>query len=374
MKILIVSFEFPPNPGGIGEYAYQTAKHLSIIGYNVTVLAAFHNMSDSQFKAFEKEQNFNIVWLKKYTGRTLFLLTRINLFKKLCKKNKFDLILGVGPSAGIIGYFVKKSLKIPYIMVGHGSEFLNINFIRNSLIKIYYNNCNLILANSNFTRNLIEESRIKNQKIEVLFPGADEELFDIQKFQKQEDSSKLIILTVGSLSVRKGHSLVLAAIKKLSVEMKNIEYWIIGKGPEEKNIQKYIQENNLSDYVKLLGYVKRSEMPKYYANADIFILSSTNLDKRQVEGFGIVLIEAGLMKLPVIGVKGTGMEDAVEHGSTGILMDAANVENIENAIKYFVSQKSKIKEFGDNGYTRAKNNFTWPLFADKMSKLIKESI
>ena len=138
MKILVISFEFPPDPGGMGEYTYQTAKRLSEY-HSVMALVAYKNVDEQTFQTFQKKQPFKIKRLKGYNGRTAFVISKIFFFIKLFKENHFDLVIVATANAGIISWFYKKYFSVPYIMIAHGSEFLPVNPVRDYLIKTYYN-------------------------------------------------------------------------------------------------------------------------------------------------------------------------------------------------------------------------------------------
>ena len=157
MKILVISFEFPPDPGGMGEYIYQTAVKLSE-NHSVIALVAYKNLDEQTYQSFQKKQPFKIKRLIGYNGRTAFVIKNLFFFTKLYKENHFDLVIVATANAGIISWFYKKYFSVPYIMIAHGSEFLPINPVRDYLIKTYYNAAVLILANSYFTKNLIAKS------------------------------------------------------------------------------------------------------------------------------------------------------------------------------------------------------------------------
>lgn len=373
MKILVISFEFPPDPGGMGEYAYQTALKLSE-KHQVTALVTYKNLTGQNYPSFKSRQPFQIEEIKGYNGRTSFIIKKYFYFVKFFKKNKFDLIVVVTPSAGIISWYYKQHFSIPYIMIGHGSEFLSINFFRDYLIKTYYNAANLILANSHFTKSLIDKSAISNTQVQIVFPGADEVLFNLMNHPKKLNPDKNIILSVGALSKRKGHLFTLEAMALLKEETLNFEYWIIGMGDEREKIEKYILTHNLQSHVKVIGFVQREDLPTYYANASVLILNSNNSDPSQVEGFGIVLIEAHLMQVPVIGAKQTGMVDAVVQDENGLLVDPTNPLEIKTALLKILTNKTLQQEFGLNGYKRAKLHFTWAVFGEKINSLVDDLV
>ena len=110
----------------------------------------------------------------------------------------------------------------------------------------------------------------------------------------------------------------------------------------------------------------------YYSQADIFILNSSDDDPFQIEGFGIVLIEANLMGIPVIGSKNSGMEDAIENGFNGFLIDTKNPKEIADTLKRLLCDDKKAKEMGLNGYNRAKTEFTWKKTVENINRYLEK--
>ena len=139
-------------------------------------------------------------------------------------------------------------------------------------------------------------------------------------------------------------------------------------------LQKLIEQKSLEKIVRFFGYVPTEELPIYYSQADVFILNSSNVDMKQVEGFGIVLIEAGLMKLPVIGAKDTGMEEAIDDGETGLLVDTRNPIDILAALKKILLHEEYAKELGQKGYERAKKSFTWDKMVRQLNQYIEKYV
>jgi phosphatidylinositol alpha-1,6-mannosyltransferase len=233
-----------------------------------------------------------------------------------------------------------------------------------------YNGASLILPNSKYTLSLLRNTHIKNENIVILYPGADEELFDCDKFTPLPKKRKDILLTVGALSIRKGHRQVLDALNIMRQSNQDLEYWIIGKGEQEAELRSYVQLLELDKFVHFWGFVPREKLPQYYNGADIFILASNDHDPTQVEGFGIVLAEANLMKKPVIGSIETGMEDIIINGYNGFLLDTKNSKKLANTIKSLLADKQKARLLGENGYKHVKSNFTWTKFGEELNKII----
>ena len=209
-KIIIVTSEFPPEPGGIGNHAYNIAKQLSMNNYKVTVISDQRSEKSNEKSVFDTKLSFKIIRIKKQSIRTLMYLNRIfQIFKNL-RKN--DLIIASGKfSLWIVALstlFFKKKINIAII---HGSE---VNFRKKILrktIDISLRKFDHIIAVSNFTKSLISYLKLTN--ITVIPNGF--ELSKISITTKEKIKGKPSLITVGSVTKRKGQRNVINALPTL---------------------------------------------------------------------------------------------------------------------------------------------------------------
>ena len=377
MKILLISFEFPPQHGGIGTYSYQIAKNLQNFKNDVTVLVHTSYSTFKEIQHFDKHQNFRIVRFKNYRIKFIKIIHRICFSLKLIGRKSFDVIFIPYSHAGLFGFLFRKLFGIPYVMTGHGSELLYKSKFLRAFIKIFFNNADLVFANSNYTLGLMRKMNIINKKAYVVPLGADDFLFDREIYdqnlirKKYGLENRKIILTVGSLSLRKGHRIVIEAVDKLKNDIPNLLYLIVGKGRNYESLKKFIHERKLDKYVRLEGFVSLEKLPEYYALSDIFILNSTVAPDGDVEGFGIVLVEAALMGKPVIGTRDCGIEEVIEENKTGLLVPMDSPRDTAEAIKKLFDNNTLREEMGNYSYNLAKEKFTWERTASETEKILK---
>jgi phosphatidylinositol alpha-1,6-mannosyltransferase len=159
-----------------------------------------------------------------------------------------------------------------------------------------------------------------------------------------------VLLTVGRIVQRKGFESVLEALKVIKDRNIDFEYRIVGGGPYKKEVLRIIDKLNLEGCVSLLGEV--DETDSSYQAADIFIMPSIELPG-DVEGFGIVFLEAGLHGLPVIASRSGGIPDAVKDGETGLLVTPGDVNEIAGAILLLMEDSGLRMRMGQAGHGRA---------------------
>ncbi len=182
-----------------------------------------------------------------------------------------------------------------------------------------------------------------------------------------------MLLTVGRLDERKGHDTIIASLPKILQREPDAVYLIVGKGRTLSHLQKLAKENGVEDKVIFAGYVPDEDLPDYYRLCDVFILANRITEKDttlagDVEGFGIVFVEANSTGKPVIGCHSGGVVESVEDGKTGILVEPGNSEAIADAVIQLFGDEDKRKKMGEYGRERAVEKFEW----DKLSKQIEK--
>jgi len=292
----------------------------------------------------------------------LFYARRVN------SKFKFKKIhCGQVFSAGFAGLILKKTSNIPFIIYVHGADLLEYekrSFLRKVLMKII-RKADRIIVNSQFTQLKVLETGVNPDIVRIIHPGIDLKdfkiEFDVQDFKRSLSlEGKKIILTVARLVERKGHDLVLEAMPRIIKEIPDAHYLILGEGPFKKHLEKMTLENKLQDCVSFLGFLPDSEISKYYAVCDVFVMVSREIRERgDVEGFGIVFLEANALKKPIIAGRSGGIADAVEEGVTGLLVNPEDVDEIAGSIIKLLKDENLCDRLGQQGYTRVREKYDW---------------
>jgi len=251
------------------------------------------------------------------------------------------------------------------------------NYIKKYLMKKTMDNAKKVFSVSSFTRNKLIEYGIAAQKVVIVPNGVDTDKFrnvamdsSIETKRRMGFEGRQIILTVATLFKRKSHKTIIQAIKEIKKTYPNILYLIVGDGPERENLARLIEAERLADNVLLLGFVSDEKLVQYYNICNVFILTSVNTENdKDIEGFGIVYIEANACGKPVIGGKIGGETDAIIDGQTGLLVDPHNISEITNAIMKLLGDKAFAKNIGDTGRKRVSSELTWE---NSTKKIVKE--
>lgn len=382
MKLLIISFEHPPQPGGIGTYSYQISKNLNKLGVEISMLATTGKASKKDVINFDKKVSYKISRYNNYTFKIIDIYHRFKKTILAAKKFKSDFILVAYPTAIYIAYLIKIILGIPYIIMGHGSEFNNKRKYKKKLYNFALKKADFYIANSNFTASLMNKNfSIQKNDINVIPLGADVKKFKpiYNKKAKQLKNrlnldNKKILLTVGRISERKGQDFVIKTLSKIKDDYPDLVYLIVGKGPKINEFKRLAKKLNVQDKVIFSGFVKDKDLPLYYQMSDIFILPSRNTNDGNVEGFGIVISEANLMKLPVLATTGSGIVDAVVDGETGYLIPQDDVVMLSKKIKMLIENRNLRITIGEQAREVALTKYNWTNVAKKTMKLLNDKV
>lgn len=267
---------------------------------------------------------------------------------------------------GLVALLVCFLQKIPYVMYAHGEEVQTGLLSRKFawLMPKIFTHATVIIANSENTKQILQNVGVQPEKIKIIHPGVDTEVFAPRQTKGQEirDRHQLgrspVLLTVGRLQRRKGHDMVLKALPSIKDSFPSVMYLIVGDGKENTYLQRLAADLGVAESVIFVGEVADEELADYFSACDLFIMPNRQI-KNDIEGFGIVYLEAGAMGKPVIGGKSGGTKDAILDGVTGFRVDGANTEEIAEKVKDLLSDPTKAQLMGSNGRNRVLNEFTW---------------
>jgi phosphatidylinositol alpha-1,6-mannosyltransferase len=198
-----------------------------------------------------------------------------------------------------------------------------------------------------------------------LTPGVDENLF-----RPGLDASEIIehigfkdrplIVTVGRLVQRKGQDRLIEAMPEIRKLIKDAALVIVGEGPNRVRLEAKIRDLNLGDHVRMVGRVPLAQLPLYLSAGQVFAMPSRNrLGGLEVEGLGIVYLEASACGVPVIAGNSGGAPDAVREGITGFVVDGQNRNALVERIVAVLEDQDLAKKMGLAGREFVLEKWRW---------------
>lgn len=312
------------------------------------------------------------------TGK-LGLLFSIPKIRKVFRE--YDIIHALdGWPYGFIAVLASIGLgkKVIITAIGSGAVRPFYNPILKPLLKWTYNRADKVVAISNNTKKEIKKF-LPDLEVEVVNHGVNYNKFQItnppvgragSKFQLDSKIQNLkpYILSVGVLKERKGYEYSIKAFSKIASIYPNLNYIIFGWDYTDlssvyNKLKKIVEDLNLSNRVIFAAYdsekgfgrqrISDEELVGLFKNAELFLLLPQDINK-DIEGFGLVFLEAASCGLPVVSALGTSAEDAVSNGRNGILVGAKNIDEAAEAIRKILSDNELRNKFSEESVKFAK--------------------
>ena len=253
----------------------------------------------------------------------------------------------------------------PYVCWAHGEELATARSSREltTLTRWVYRLSKAAIANSRNTAAMLERYGVPSSKICIVHPAVDADRFrpDIDGSQLRQrfvSDGDIVILSVGRLQRRKGHDVAIRALSALRHELPHVKYVIAGDGEERACLEQLVADCGLDSAVSFVGVMNDAAMPQLYAACDIFLLPNRE-DDRDIEGFGIVFLEAAAAAKPAIGGNSGGVPEAIVDGVTGLLVDGASIDSVADAIRLLATSPDVRARMGDAGRRRVRAEFSW---------------
>lgn len=317
MKILLLTYEYPPFKGGVATYLENLVKSAP---------------ADTQIDVQIPPQG------------EYWCVTGFKLLAKVVK-NKYDYVAvsHVIP-AGYIAWKYRFGFGVPYIVFTHGTDILS--FRQNSWKRFWaryiLRQAKFVIANSRFTAGLLHEEGIK--KIEIITPSVVANTGS--PIMPRLDDKGHRILSVGRLTARKGFDTMIKAMPEILKQFPDATYTVIGRGDYQAQLEKLVIENKLEKSVKIL--VNIEDKSPYLNQATVFALPARKI-ANDVEGFGIVTLEASAAGLPVVVGRSGGAPETVVDGVTGIVVEPDDAAALALAIISLLRHPEEARKMGQAG-------------------------
>jgi glycosyltransferase involved in cell wall biosynthesis len=332
MNILYIIKDFN-HACGVSNYVYLLLKELkNIKEVNLFFVTTHGDASLDRIATL----NIRVDYIENIKGNynPFRFLKGFQLLKKYCTENNIEIIHTNHRYEELISFFVGKLLSIKTVTTVH------------SIVKEWYYfsyKSNVLIAVSKAVeKNLIEGFKISAEKIIQLYNY-------VHTFQRPTETAinklkedygivknEIILLFVGRINLVKGIDVLLEAFKKINKDKFFLKLLVIGEFSDEK-LKLQILNNP-----KIVYVTPRSGIEEFYFLSDIIVAPS------RIDPFPFVMLEAGLAKKPFIGGRTGGIEEFVEDGIDGLLVEPGNAEDLYNKIINLFNDEELRKKLGEN--------------------------
>jgi phosphatidylinositol alpha-1,6-mannosyltransferase len=382
-RLLLLSSEFPPGPGGIGTHAYQLALHLTQLGWDVQVLTLQDYMTSEEIIIFNEVQKFKITPLLRTNSRLQDLLRRWTSLSEMLRNWKPDILVVTGDRqvwlAAVMQFFIKlagRPYKLTWCAVWHG--VVPPFFPARQLGVWAFHQADLIISVSQYSLEQLLNMGVKPRRQLVIENGADQDQYypdpkGGRNFLKDLNLTDAdVLLTVGHLSERKGQDIVIRALPEIIKSIPNVHYLMVGLPTIQDRLAELACELEVSEHVHFMGRLDIKMLNAAYNACDVFVLTSRHGDNGEFEGYGIVAVESALCAKPAVVAGNSGLAEAIVDGQTGFVVPENDSHAAAQAIRKLLMDPALKKQMGENARQRALREQTWSICMSRYDQALRQ--
>jgi phosphatidylinositol alpha-1,6-mannosyltransferase len=380
VTILLLSEVFPPKIGGSGRWMWEL--HRRLTSHETHVVAAL----DGRAAAFDAASPMPIhrIPLRFYDWgpsdpRAGFQYVAAFLrLGRLVSRIRPDVIhCARSLPEGLLAYLVHRRHRIPFTCFAHGEELTLADTSQELrwLTKRVMGAARSVVANTHHTKGIVvNRFAAAADRVIVMHPGVDATEFtpappDPQVRQRFGWGDRRVVLTVGTLLKRKGQDMMIRALPEIRRHCPDVLYVIVGDGPDRQYLQAVVDECRVGDHVQFRRIPNDdAELVRCYQQCDLFALPNRQVDW-DIEGFGIVLIEAQACGKPVLAGRSGGTPETLEPGKTGELVACETPEAVAAAVTGLLTDPSRRAGLGQRARQHVLDRFDWPVLARQAEAL-----
>ena len=245
------------------------------------------------------------------------------------------------------------------ICTSHGGDLFGLNDPISIKIKQWVlNGSNAITVVSSTMKNKVLELAPKSDlKLSIIPMGTDLENTFIPSYEVIRKENMLLF--VGRLVEKKGVDLLIQAFANIHTQYSKLELFIIGDGPEKNTLEKLVFDLNIHTAVHFTGKVSHNNLPQWYNRATIAIFPFKEARNKDIEGLGLVLVEAMGCKCPVIVGDVPAIHDVIKHQETGLIFAQNDIDALEKNILELLKSPQKRKQLTSKAYQYVRKHFSW---------------
>jgi phosphatidyl-myo-inositol dimannoside synthase len=376
-KILCITNDFGPRAGGIETFV------IGLIERSPKGSIVVYTSSQGQTHSYDQR------WLEEFgveviRDRSKILLPspRVarNVHKVIDRYSIEQAFFGAAAPLGLLARGIRRKGVSRIVSLTHGHEVWWAKVWPFSVaIAIIGKHVDHLTYLGDFTKGEISKALSPKAKAAMvkIAPGIDTEHFapNSKSLQLRRDlclEDKKVIVSVGRLVHRKGQDVLIQSLPEILKIHPTAHILMVGQGPYLKELNKLVSKLKLADSVTFIGRIQYEDLPSYICAGDIFAMPSrSRLAGLEVEGLGIVYLEASSCALPVIAGRSGGAPDAVVEGVTGYSVDGTSPSAVADAIIKVLSDPAKATAMGEAGRNWIIEKWRWEIWSQQFNALFK---
>ena len=377
-KILCITNDFGPRAGGIETFVIGLIERLP--KHSVVV----YTSSQPDSAGFDRAwmENYGVLVLRD-KSKVLLPTPRVaSAVRKILRRESISTVFfGAAAPLGLLSQGLRRAGAKRIVSLTHGHEvwWAKVWPFSWAMRRIGSGVDNLTYL-GDFTRSQISRAltdSAANAMVKIA-PGIDTDHFapraDAQTLRAELGlSEKKVIVSVGRLVHRKGQDTLVESMPQILSQVPDAHLLFIGEGPYKDYLVKRAAELKVSDAITFIGRIQYAELPRYICVGDIFAMPSrSRLAGLEVEGLGIVYLEASACGLAVVGGKSGGAPDAVLEGETGFAVDGTSTQAVAEAVIILLKNPERASQMGARGRQWIIDEWRWEIWSKKFAQLLTQ--
>jgi phosphatidylinositol alpha-1,6-mannosyltransferase len=372
VRVLIVTNDLPPRVGGIQYYVDQLARGLVAAGDEVTMLGS----TSPGAAEFDADAPYRVV---RRDTETLLPTPAVRRHaERLVRECDAEVVIfGAAFPLGLMGPHLRRRTGVPYVGFTHGLE---VTAARTWLGRRFLRRIGSRAAALTFVSQWCDDELRgafgDGPEYRRLAPAVDPDEFHAGVSgaairERHGLTGRPVVVSVSRLVERKGQDTLVRLLPALRERVGDAALLIVGDGPHRAELEASARAGGVGDHVVFAGQVADDELPAYDAAGDVFAFPTRERRRGlEVEAFGIVVIQAAAVGVPVVAGRTGGVPDAVGGPETGVLVDPHDDAAVLDAIAALLQDADRRDRMGRAAAARIVAEFTWSTRTDELRELL----
>ena len=374
-RVLLVTNDFPPRRGGIQSYLEQFVSRLAETGdHELTVYAPQWKGAED----YDRAADYRIV---RHPGTLMLPEPGVDRrMRALIREHGIETVwFGAAAPLALLAGRARGAGARRVLASTHGHEVgWSMLPIARSALRRIGDTTDVVTFVSHYTRGRFAAAFGPNAALEHLAPGVDTDRFRPDPAARDDLRARYglgarpTVVCVSRLVPRKGQDMLIKALPGIRRRVRDATLVIVGGGPYADDLHKLAGQVGVTDNVVFTGAVPGAELPAHYAMADVFAMPCrTRGSGLDVEGLGIVFLEASAAGVPVVAGDSGGAPEAVKDGETGRVVDGRSAEEITDAVAGILADPALAAQMGQTGRRWIETDWNWAAHTARLSELLR---
>jgi phosphatidylinositol alpha-1,6-mannosyltransferase len=376
-RVLLVTNDFPPRRGGIQSYLENLVDELVAVGSHTLTVYAPKWKGAPDYDRAAAARGYQVV--RHPTSLMLPEPTVAMRMRNLIVEHGIDTVwFGAAAPLALLAPLARSAGARRVVASTHGHEvgWSMLPLARSALRRIG-TDTDVVTFVSHYTRDRFASAFGPDAALEYLPPGVDvdrfapDEVAHAQLRARYGLGRRPVVVCVSRLVPRKGQDMLIRALPAVRERIEDAALVIVGGGPYLDSLRKLAARFGVTEHVVFTGGVPAAELPMHHAMGDVFAMPCrTRGSGLDVEGFGIVFLEASASGVPVVAGRSGGAPETVVNGETGVVVDGWDVGAIAAAVADLLADPARAAAMGAAGRQWVVDNWQWRTKAARLAELL----